>query len=505
MSSPIDPPQGDFPDPASAGWGRQTKSGLLWSGASFASTKLVSLVLIVVLARLVTPADFGALAAILLFTELLRLFGDLGMKATIVYEQEQGVTDRVQTAFTMNLLLGGLMTAAGVLVAPLVAGFFGLQEETGLFRLAALSILLTQLGNVQDALLQRGLEFRRRLLPEIVRSLVRLAVSIPLAAVGLGAEALVYGLLAGIAAWTTTQWALSSFRPTFSFDPKVAANMLSYGVGASILSVVAILHTRIDIAVIGRVLGERALGLYTVAFRIPEALIETVAWNTSAVAFPALSLKRAQDRTGLLSATQKLLRYQALYALPVGAGLAVMGTPLVVTLFGRQWEDAGGVASAVAVLSAIGATVFPLGDVFKAIGRQRTIASVNVAVMPLSVGVILAVAPAGVVAVAWARVALRIVSDVVLTLLVARALETGPGPFLRAIGPGLIGAAGVVVGAGAVRLAMVDDTAIVLVTGLAAGALLGLISMRLLVPAAFRDVVQLVGSMVSRRPAAFRG
>ncbi|MGI8792891.1 MAG: oligosaccharide flippase family protein, partial [Acidimicrobiales bacterium] len=469
-----------------------------------ASTKLASFLLIVVLARLVTPADFGALAAILLYTEVLRLFGDLGMKATIVYEQEQGVTDRVQTAFTMNLLLAGLMTTAGVLMAPLVAGFFGLQEETGLFRVAALSILLTQLGNVQDALLQRGLKFRRRLVPEIARSVVRLAVSVPLAAVGLGAEALVFGLLAGTAAWTTTQWALSSFRPTLSFDPKVAASMLSYGAGASILSIVAILHNRIDVAVIGRVLGERALGLYTVAFRVPEALIESVAWNTSAVAFPALSLKRTQDRTGLLSVTLKLVRYQALYALPVGAGLAVMGTPLMVTLFGRQWEDAGGVASALAVLSAIGATVFPLGDVFKAIGRQGTIASINVAVMPISVGVIIAVAPAGMVAVAWARVALRSVVDAIVMLLVSRALETGPGPLLGAIGPGLIGAAGVVVGAGAVRLAMGGDTAFVLVTGLTAGALVGLVSMRLLVPAAFGDVVALVGSVVRRRPAASR-
>lgn len=477
------------------------RTGLLWSGASLAATKLGSFVLILVLARLVAPADFGALAAIVVFTELLLLGSDLGMKATVVYEQEQGLSERVQSAFTMNLILAGLLTIAGVLVAPVVAGFFDLQEETWLFRLGALSIVLTALGNIQDGLLLRALSFRRRLVPDVARVVVRAGVSIPLAAAGLGPEALVFGLLAGIAAWTATQWALSPFRPAFSFDPSIARSMVSYGVGASLLSALSVVHNRIDVAAIGNVLGERALGLYTIAFRVPEVLIESVAITVSQVAFPGLSQKRARDRAGLGTVAEKLLRYQTLYAFPVAAGLAVMATPTVVVLFGQDWRSAGGVASAIAVHTAIGASVFPLGDVFKAIGRQRTFALVNAIVLPVTVGVIVVAAPAGIVAVAWARVAMRTVVAAVVTALVSRALRTGVAPFMRAVLPALIASAGVAGGAAAARMAVPGDTVVALITGLGAGALAGLVCLRLFAAAAFDDLRDLLGA-ATRRSAA---
>jgi O-antigen/teichoic acid export membrane protein len=120
----------------------------------------------------------------------------------------------VQTAFTLNLVIGVLLTGLAMLVAPAIAGFFQVPEHVDLFRLGAANILIIGLGNIQDSLLLRELEFRRRIVPEFLRAVVRGVVSIALAFAGFEAAALVWGMLAGSLVWTATQWALTRFRPT---------------------------------------------------------------------------------------------------------------------------------------------------------------------------------------------------------------------------------------------------------------------------------------------------
>lgn len=481
-------------------WGRTTRHGLLWSGASLLGNKAVNFVSILVLARLLAPSEFGVVAAVVVFLSFIELGSDLGMKATVVYEQEDGISARVQSAFTVNLIIAVSLTAVGVLCAPLVADFFGVADQDGLFRLGALTLLFVGLGNMHDALLIRGLDFKRRTVPQIVRASVRAAVSIGLALAGLGAEALVIGMLVGAAAWTVVQWAISPLRPTFELDFGVVRSMAGYGGAAALLEVLAVTSSRADAAIVGRVLGESALGLYTIAFRVPELAIETVAWNTSQVAFPALSRKRTIDRDDLARATLRLLRFQALYALPVAAGLAMVSTPLIVVLFSSKWAAAGGVAAAIAVKTGIAAIVFPLGDVFKALGRQRVLVALSSIQLPLLVGTIVAVAPAGITSVAWARAGFTAVLGAIQIVFVLRALDTGPGPFFASIAPALVTAGGVLAGAGAARLLSGGSELFELVAISAAGAAGGLLAARLFAFDALRELWDQLRRMRSAGP-----
>lgn len=471
-------------------WGQSTRQGLLWSAASLLGNKAVNFVSVMVLARLLAPSEFGLVAAVVVFLSLIELGSDLGMKATVVYEQEEGVSARVQSAFTVNLIIAVGLTAIAVLCAPLVAEFFRAGEEADLFRLGALSLLFIGLGNIHDALLLREMNFKRRTIPQIVRAGVRAVISIGLALAGFGAEALVIGLLVGSAAWTLAQWILSPLRPTFELDLGVVRGMAAYGGAASMLEVLAVVSNRADAAIVGRVLGERALGLYTIAFRVPELAIETVAWNTSQVAFPALSRKRAIDRGDLARSTLRLLRFQALYALPVAAGLAMVATPLIVVLFSSKWGAAGGVAAAIAVRAGIVAVVFPLGDVFKALGRQRVLLALGAIQLPIMIATIVAVAPAGIVAVAWARAGFTAVLGAIQIGFVLRALDSDARALLGALRPALVTAAGVALGAGAVALAFDGSDIAELLLGTAAGTAVGLLAARLFAFDALRELAE---------------
>lgn len=483
-------------------WGRAMRSGVIWSNASFMATRLLSTLSFLVLARLLAPSEFGVVAAITVYLGFMELLSDLGMKATVIYEQEEGVTRRVQNAFTVNLLLSAAIAVLGFVLGPTIAEFFHVGDDAWLFQLAALNPLLRGLGNIHDGLLQRDMRFRTRALPEFVLAGVRGVVSIALAVAGLGAASIVTGMLAGTAAWTLVHWIRTPFRPTFALDAGVVRSMVSYGAQTSAVNVVSAVVLRVDQIAIGRVLGDRALGLYSVAFRIPELLIESISWNMSRVSFPGLSQQRMADEQGVPAATRRIIHFQSLYALPIAAWIAVMGTPLIVTMLGSKWEAAGGVTSAVAVTSALSAVGFPLGDTFKAMGRQWVLVVLHLSQLPIYITAVILVAPEGILAVAWARTGAELLHLLMVAGSVSWVLKTPVGGFARATGPGVVAGLGMLAGAGAVRLAWQDLSVFPLLAGGVAGLLCATIALRVLSPTAYREIAGLIGRLRSRGRAA---
>jgi PST family polysaccharide transporter len=493
-------PADDVPvAPAGGGWGGAVRRGVVWSVAAFASSKALSLVSILVLARLLAPNEFGVVAAVAVYIAVIELGSDLGMKPTIVFEQEQGVSERVQTAFTMNLVSAAALTAVGVLAAPLVAGFFGVPGEAGLFRLGALNLLLTGLGNVHDGLLLRDMSFGRRIRPQIVRDVARVVVSVALAFAGLGALALVIGFLAGTLAWTVMQWTLTPLRPRLTLDRRIARSMLAYGAPAALLELVATIGSRADVIAVGHLIDSQALGIYTIAFRLPEVLLASVAYSLGVVAFTALARRRAQDPAGLGAATLQLVRYLALYTLPVAAGLAVLCVPIVGVLFGDEWRAAGAVLVPVAVAAALATIVYPFGDLLKATGRQRLLVAMNIVHIPAVVVACVIAAPSGLVAVAWGMVAVNLLFAVMLSWTALRQLELGPARLLATCAPGLMSAAGALAGAGSVRVLWPAVSLPALVVATAAGGLGAVLALCAASPATFRDLLRQARGM--RRPA----
>ena len=479
MTEPATPPPRDLTS--------SVRTSALWSILAMVVARLLGFASLLVLARLLVPADFGVVAAILVLLGFIELAGDAGMKASVVYEQEGGITRRVQTAFTVSLLASVVLAAAGVLLAPVIAGFFRMEDHVDLFRLASLSVLFTGLGNVQDGLLQRDLLFRRRLIAETVRAGVRAGVSIGLALAGLEAAALVWGMLAGSVAWTILLTFMTGIRPTFALDRDAVRSMGAYGGSSAALAMIVAVVTRLDVILIGRLLGERALGLYSVAFRVPEIAIQAVAWQLSTVAFPALSRKRVDDERGLQAATLRLIRIQALYVVPVTVALSVLATPLVLALFGSNWRDAAPILVPISVLSAAMAIVFPLGDLLKATGRQGVLVILNVATAPFTVLAIVLATPAGLLTVAWARVGSALVFVSLLVFAACHFARVELTGFLRALGPGAAAGAGMALGAASGRALLGGHDALQVLTGSILGAVSATAFATVLAPAAVRD------------------
>lgn len=434
------------------GIGAQAKAGVLWSIVQMLTTRVLGFVSLLVLARLLVPDDFGVVAAIVVLLGFIEIAGDAGMKASVVYEQESSTTARVQTAFTVSVITSAVLTAVGIAVAPLLAAFFGVQEQTWLFRLAAVNILLVGLGSVQDGILLRDLAFRARLAAETLRATLRAGISIGLALAGVEAASLVWGMLGGTAVWVLALSVMTGLRPRLRLDLAAARTMGAYGAKSAALAAIAAVTTRLDAILIGRLLGERALGLYIVAFRVPELAIQAVAWQLSLVVFPSLSRKRVTDEGALPDATVRVIRLQALYVLPVATVISVLARPLMPLLFGPAWQGASQVLVPVSVLSAMLAVAFPLGDLLKATGRQGVLVALNVASIPLLVGVMTAAASRGLAAVAWARVGTTALFVTALIVATSRLAAVPGRRVIRALGPGCVAAIGALAGTGGVRV-----------------------------------------------------
>ncbi len=382
----------------------------VWAGLSFGATKLAVFVSTLVLARLLVPEDFGVVAAAMTVIALFEIGLDLGVGSALIHDQEKGITARVQTAFTLNVGVAVLLTGAFVAAAPLVAAWFRVPDQVDVFRAVAFYLLIRSLGQVHDAVLRRDLEFRRRTRAEIARALTRLVVSVVLAASGLGVWALVWGLLAAEVAGTVVNWLLVPFRPTFTLDRTAVPTLLSFGLAVVAVQAVSVVSTNADYLAVGRVLGTEDLGQYTIAYRLPELLIDNVYWIFSSIALPLYARARAEGTAdGFKDSMLRALTLLTFFGFPMGTALALVARDAVPVLFSEQWLPAVAPMVLLALAAGVNAIGFASGDIFPALGRPGMLLRLDLVFATAEITAFFLVAPYGITAVAWVHLASGVV------------------------------------------------------------------------------------------------
>ncbi|SET55102.1 lipopolysaccharide biosynthesis protein [Geodermatophilus poikilotrophus] len=476
---------------------RTAGSSFLWSAASFGSSKLLVFLTTLVMARLLVPEDFGVVAVGLAIVSFLEVALDLGVGSALVYEQERGITRRVQTAFTLNVAIASACTAAGVLAGPLVARVFDVQDTT-LLQVLFLYFLLRGLVQVPDAVLRRDLAFRRRALIEVARAVVRGVVSIALAATGAGAWALVAGILASEAVGVVLTWVAVRFVPVLAFDRSAARALLGFGTAVLSLKVLGAVSENADYFIIGAQLGTAALGIYTLGYRIPEIVLANVFWIFSSVAFSIYARARSEDLQELRTAVLRAMRIITLFAFPTGVGIAVVSTSLTPTLLGPGWEAAAAPMAFIALSMAASSIGYASGDVFPAVGRPGLLIKIVAPTTAVKVVGLLLAAPYGLTAMAATACGLSAVFATIRLLVVDRLLGLRLTTSLEAMSPGLVAAAGAALGA--LPVVLLRPTGVVTLVGAVAAGVLGAVALLVLLRrAALRDLWQLIGAMRPRR------
>jgi lipopolysaccharide exporter len=464
-------------EPASESLTDRAVTSFAWSAVSFGGSKLIVFLSTVVLARLLTPHDFGIVAAAMALLVFFDVVLDLGVGAALVYEQESGVSNRAQTAFTLNLIMSFALAALGILITPLVARFFGLQSHENVFRVLFLYLLVRGAGQVQNSILQRDLRFGGRATIELSRAFVRTVVSILLAVGGFGVWALVFGLLAGELVGTALAWLAVGSWPRLSFDRAAVKALMGFGLGYILLKAVDAIGLDSDYLVVGHTLGATQLGFYSMGYRLPELALMSLYWIFGAVAFPIYSKARAEGTQDPAWTMLRVLRMITLFSFPAGILLALMARDVIVVLFGAKWAPAVGPMVLISLMSSVAAVGIASGDLFPATGRPGALLVLNVPFTIMLVAGFILAAPYGIVAVAIVHLVMTVIAQSVRLLYVNRLFGTRIAQELDALRPAACASAGVLLLAGPVKLLVPNGPLALVLLGLAGvvGALAGLL------------------------------
>lgn len=346
---------------------KKTVSSAAWTYLSYVMRSLSVLITTVVLTRLITQEEFGIVGFAITAMAFFNAIRDFGIGQALV-QRRTDIPVASDTAFWIGLSSNVLMWLAAVAISPAVATFFNEPQILTVMPIISLTFVINGLGTTHDALLQREMDFHLRAIPEVLSSVVKGIVSVILALMGLDVWALVFGLIAGRITFTVSIWWVQPWRPKFRFNWPIGRQMLGYGSKISLDSLINALQDNIDYVFIGRLLGEAALGMYTVAFRIPELVIKSFSQVLAHVLFPAYA-SISEDMDQIRASTLSILRYLSILLLPAGLGLAVVAPLATRALFSEEWYNVGPVMGALAVYSMLLAVSWNIGDVYKAIDR----------------------------------------------------------------------------------------------------------------------------------------
>ncbi|MEU7476211.1 oligosaccharide flippase family protein [Lentzea sp. NPDC042327] len=314
--------------------------GSLWLFAVNLVSKSSQVVVTLALALFFSEAELGAVALVVSVVNVGQVVQSMGVY-DIISRTGRDPLLTAGTVLTMSVAAGAVLAVTVVAAADPIARVLGAPEAAGMLRLAALTLPFTAAGGVQMALMHRDLDFRRRMLPDAGSMLLGAAVTVALAARGTGPSAFVLGLLCtAVAQPVLAAVAGARIRPVWDgAAAREAAGWLAVvGPGA----LIAVLLVNVDYLAIGHVLGQEAVGGYSLAFRIAWVPYIVVAVVLGGVLFPICAAKVRSGRSGELP--EELHRFTTATLVVTGGLYVVVALSAdAITLLGAQWADAAAI------------------------------------------------------------------------------------------------------------------------------------------------------------------
>ena len=348
---------------------RSVQGGLMTLGARLVIV-VFNLASTAVLARLLTPEDFGVLAMILSVTAFAGIFKDFGLSAAAVQKGDSLTPGQASQLFWLNVVVGAALTALVAAAAPLVGSLFGHPELVPVTMLVAMTFLLTSLGSQHAAALQRLLLFRRKAAADVAGAVASVVVAIVFALKGYSYWALVWGSIVGAAVTSLLLVLLSPLRIRRPQRSETVRDLLGFGGHVTAFECINYFHRNLDNVLIGRVWGAEALGMYSRAYQLMMFPITNLRAPLHAVAFAAMSRLRAEPekfRAYYLQVSFLL----ALTSMPLVAFLAVSAQEVIGVLLGERWLGAVPIFQALAVTAFIQPVAGLRGLVALSSGRSR--------------------------------------------------------------------------------------------------------------------------------------
>jgi O-antigen/teichoic acid export membrane protein len=429
--------------------------GLGWVAASQLLMQLSRACVAVLLARLLTPEQFGVAAIVLVFASLVLVFSDLALGAALVQAKTLTEADR-STAFWTTVAAGFVFCILGLLLSGPIASLFGEPTVKPLCMALSGSFLITSVAVTHQSLLVREMEFRRLETQTMVSVLIGGAIGVGVALAGKGSWAIIAQQLGTAVAASILLWVLSPWRPRFVFSKESLRRMGGFSlplVGHRLLFYV---HRNADNVLVARFVGPAALGAYQLSYNLMLVPMSRIGGPLQRVFAPAFA--RMQDDPERIAETwARLTRMVASIAIPSLMGLVVVAPDFVSVVLGDEWVQVAPIVQLLAWVGMIQALQAINIDILQARNRTSTILRYSIGfciahVVGFAIGV-----QWGVIGVAAAYAVTSLLVEPVLTVLTARALAVSPWVFVRSVSGVFLCSLAMAAAVLAARLAMLDN------------------------------------------------
>jgi O-antigen/teichoic acid export membrane protein len=350
--------------------GRQAGRGLTWSLFGTFGTKLGSFALGLVLARLLTPADFGVYAVALAVTAFAMHVNDAGIIAACV--QWRGKLEEMAPTGAVIAVLSSVFVYVVLWFgAPAFATLSGAPEATPVVRLLTFVIVVDGITAVRSAALMRRFQQDRLTKANLIGMVANAAVALPLAFAGAGAYSFASGQVAGSIVTGVLVFKMAKLPIRLGFDRQITEKLLTFGLPlAASLGIESVLLNA-DFVIVGNVLGVVALGYYLLAFNVSNWVPGLIGTAVRYVSIPGFSRLAEQDAEALTLGVRRTVPVLISAVLPVAVVMATLAPQLVDFFYGDKWGPSAVVLRYLSVLMVVRMLTSLAFDILTSLGATR--------------------------------------------------------------------------------------------------------------------------------------
>lgn len=326
---------------------RQGRAGVLSNVSGMLVVRIVRTGTFILLARMLTPADFGLVALAAVITSFAGLLVTAGLTDYLIRVRELR-RELVDSAFLFSITVGASLTVLLFVLAPVLGQALGDPRLTPVLRGLAPLFVISGLFSVPQALTVRALRFARLNVAYAVGALISSVAALTVVLLGFGvwglvAQVLVEALCSGLLIWRA-----AGLRPGRAWSRAALAEMLSFGGRLLAGNYLSMANTRADNLLVGVFLGPSALGIYSVAYKFLEQVQDILLTSFRNVLLPIFA-RLSSEPARLRQAWSKVMSLQLLVVVPLFAVAALSADPLVQVLFGAKWAQAAPIMAVLAL------------------------------------------------------------------------------------------------------------------------------------------------------------
>lgn len=351
------------------GYTKSALTGVSWMSGFRMTNRLLTFVKIAVLARVLTPSQFGIFGIASLLLSFLQILTETGINVILIQSKET-IEHYLDSAWIVSIFRGVFIFLIIIITAPFVSGFFKTPASLNIILGISLSPLILGFINPAEIKFQKNLKFNYEFIFRVSLLLTDIIVSISVALITHSVYCLVFGLLASSILEVILSFAFIKPTPKLTFNTKYFGEIFHKGKWVTAYGIFNYFAENGDNIVVGRLLGASILGLYQNAYKISYIPISEISDVANKVVFPVYS-QIDEDRKRLLRAFWKTTGVISVFAVLAGGIIFIFPLQVIYIILGSQWLGAAQVLKVLAIYGIARAVAGPSSAMFLAAGKQR--------------------------------------------------------------------------------------------------------------------------------------